>query len=71
MATSPQAIIDAIDLALINELDAGGVKDYAIDGKRLTRRSADELIKLRKHFKHEVNLAARGSATTYAGFDKL
>ena len=56
MATDPQAIVDAIDAAILAWCD--DPVSLTINGRSVTYRSLDELIRARATYTHLVNAAA-------------
>lgn len=69
MATSPQDIIDKIDIALLAFADAGNVQSYTINGRTFVRADVRALWELRQGYASLVS-AASGGATSYATFGR-
>ena len=67
MATSPQDIIDQIDIALLAFATAGNVQSYTINGRTFVRADVKALWELRQGYASLVSSDA-GGATNYATF---
>lgn len=65
-----QQIVDAIDLHLHGNIEAGGVQDYMIGGKRITKHTLPHLLEARKHYAALAAANSRGNSVTYAKFKK-
>lgn len=63
---TPAEIRDAVRSALLGNLEAGGLLDHMIAGKRITTYSPEGLIKLDKHYSGLANQEAIGGGITFA-----
>lgn len=69
-AVAAQLIVNAIDNAVLNGFEAGGVKDYMVNGRRLSRYTGLELVQLRREYERLAAVESRGGGTTYVKFVK-
>ena len=60
MATNPQAIIDAIDAAILAMTADGGPQTVSWEGRSVTYQSMESLLAARARFSMLANTAARG-----------
>lgn len=67
MATSPQAIVDAIDAAFLKMAEGDLIIQYKI-GTKTVEKSIAEALEIRKYFVQLANNTTAGAATNFAQF---
>jgi hypothetical protein len=67
MATAAE-IVAAIDLYVSGQLEAGGVQDYMIGSRRITRYPIADILKLRSYYAKQAAASTRGADVTYVKF---
>lgn len=67
MATSPQAIVDAIDAAFLKMAEGDLIIQYKI-GTKTVEKSIAEALEIRKYFVQLANNTTSSGATNYAQF---
>ena len=67
MATAVE-IVASIDAYMAGQLEAGGVKDYEIGGRKISRYPIAEILKLRTYYASLAAGQTRGSDVTYVKF---
>jgi len=72
MGTNPTIteLRDAVRAAIYNTLELGGVQDYEIAGKKISRYSLKELRALDREYTAQIALETRGTGGSYAQFNR-
>jgi hypothetical protein len=69
MATATE-IVTAIDAYIAGQLDAGGVQDYEIGGRKISRYPLSDILKLRTYYAKKAAADTRGADVTYVKFTR-
>ncbi len=67
MATAAEIVV-SIDSYMAGQLEAGGVQDYMIGGRRITRYPLADVLKLRTYYAKLAAAESRGADVTYVKF---